>query len=86
MKKSLQKDEIALINRSYICYFTADPQVMCMGTGMAKSTHGLPVQNTRTRDADLLKYLVRVFLPLTVVRNSSVVKFDNAINTYFRYR
>ena len=47
MKKSLQKDEIALINRSYICYFTADPQVMCMGTGMAKSTHGLPVIFTR---------------------------------------
>ena len=36
---------------------------------------------------ETLKYLsVRVFLPLTVVRNSSVVKFDNAINTYFRYR
>jgi hypothetical protein len=38
---------------------------------------------------ETLKYLsVRVFLriPLTVVRNSSVVKFDNAIDTYFRYR
>ena len=34
---------------------------------------------------ETLKYLsVRVFLPLTVVRDSSVFEFNN-VNTYFRY-
>jgi len=45
------------------------------------------VKTANAAAVETLKYLsVRVFLSLTVVRNSSVVKFDNAINTYFRYR
>jgi hypothetical protein len=54
---------------------------------MYKLASGNRYGSVKTANAvETLKYLsVRVFLPLTVVRNSSVFN-DNEINTYFRYR
>jgi hypothetical protein len=55
MKKSLRKDGIVLINRSYIYYFTADPRVTCTGTGTGLPGVGkhlpakLPVPAPRVR-------------------------------------